>query len=96
MVVYRHKNLLRKKAGIALYGDRIVIDEGTERALSLPFSELAAAALQLRNKLNLQLVADKLYQIRGGRRFNAVKYINLFYRYQYLHGVNRDKQYLGF
>ncbi len=96
VVVYRHKNLLRKKAGIALYGDRIVIDEGTERALSLPFSELAAAALQLRNKLNLQLVADKLYQIRGGRRFNAVKYINMFYRYQYLHGANRDKQYLGF
>ena len=96
VIVYRSKNLLRKKAGISLYGDRIVIDDGTDHALVLPFSEMTAAALQLRNKLNLQLVRDKLYQIRGGRRFNAAKYINMFYRYQHLYGTNRDAGYLGF
>ncbi|MCR4621134.1 MAG: 1-acyl-sn-glycerol-3-phosphate acyltransferase [Clostridiales bacterium] len=96
VIVYRKKKRLRKNAKVTLYGDRIVLDENAESALTLRFSDITVAAVQLRNKLNLQLSDGKLYQLKGSRCFNAVKYINLFYRYQFIHGVNRDELYLGF
>ena len=96
VIIYKKKVRLRQNAAIALYGDRIVIDEGAENELVFPFAEMTAAVVQLRNKLNLHLGREKLFQIKGGLRFNAVKYINLFYRYQYLQGNNKDAHYLGF
>ncbi|MBQ7455209.1 MAG: 1-acyl-sn-glycerol-3-phosphate acyltransferase [Clostridia bacterium] len=96
VIVFKKKIPLRRRASIALYGDRIVFDEDTPNALVFPFSEMTGAAVQIRNKLNLHLGEDRFFQVRGGRRFNAVKYINLFYRWQALHGGRGDAGYLGF
>ena len=79
VIVYKHKQLLRKQADITLYGDRILIDEGSENALVFPFADVAAVSVLGRNKLNIYH-DDKVYQIKGGKRFNALKYVNICFR----------------
>lgn len=79
VIVYKHKNVLRDQAQIALYGDRVVLDEGTEKELILPFAQMYAAAVLGRNKLNLYH-NDRIYQFKGSPRFNALKYVNIYHR----------------
>lgn len=78
VIVYKTKHCLMKNASLALYGDRVVINEGEETELNIPFSEASAFACLGRNKLNIYF-GDKVYQIKGNKRFNALKYVNFFY-----------------
>ncbi len=94
--VYKKKRLLRRAADIALYGDRVAIGEGSGDELVLPFADMEAASLQILNKLNLCMDSGDVYQIRGGTRFNAMKYINFCYRNHQLSGRNSEPDYLGF
>ena len=94
VIVYERKNLLRKDAAISLYGDRMVLDENGENELVLPFSEVTAAACLGRNKLNVYH-GKMIYQFKGGKRFNAVKYVNLYFRYKNIMRGERDDQFLG-
>ena len=94
VIVYERKNLLRKDAAISLYGDRMVLDENEENELVLPFSEVTAAACLGRNKLNVYH-GKMIYQFKGGKRFNAVKYVNLYFRYKNIMRGERDDQFLG-
>ena len=95
-VIPEHKkNLLWKDAGIDLYGDRIVIRKKKESAAVFTFNTITSATTQLRNKLNFCREDGRIFQIKGGKRFNPVKYIHLFYRYQYIHGSKQNEFYLG-
>jgi len=94
VILYQKKNLLRKNAAFSLYGDRIVIDEGTEQELPIPFSHLSAAACLGRNKLNLYY-GDMVYQVKGGKRFNALKYVNLYHRYKNISKGDVNGKFLG-
>jgi len=94
VILYKHKKLLRKQAAIALYGDRVVIDEGTDRQLTLPFAEVTAASVLGRNKLNLYH-GGLVYQLKGSVRFNALKYVNLYYRCQNIMRGDLDGKFLG-
>jgi len=94
VILYHRKNLLRENASFSLYGDRIVIDEGTEQALPIPFSNLSAAACLGRNKLNLYY-GDMVYQVKGGKRFNALKYVNLYHRYKNISKGDVNGKFLG-
>ncbi|MBR4928510.1 MAG: 1-acyl-sn-glycerol-3-phosphate acyltransferase [Oscillospiraceae bacterium] len=96
VILYKRKYLLRRKTELALYGDRMVLDEGKKNELTLPFGELAGTALQMRNKLNLNTKDGAVYQIRGNRRFNPAKYINFYYHYLYISGDTEQGDYLGF
>lgn len=77
VIVQRRKNILFSHARIALYGDRIVIDE----ELTLPFEEIYAMAVLGRNKLNIYH-NERIYQLKGSPRFNALKYVNIYYRHK--------------
>ncbi len=79
VIINKKKVVLRENADIALYGDRVVIDEGSEQELLLPFAELAAVSVLGRNKLNLYH-GERVYQCKGDKRFNALKYVNIYYR----------------
>lgn len=79
VIVYKHKKPLRKQAEVALYGDRVVIDEGKENELTLPFCEVTAIAVLGKNKLNIYH-NKKIYQLKSDKRFNALKYVNIYYR----------------
>lgn len=94
VVVYKNKTRLRKMAGISLYGDRIVIDEGKENSMELPFEQVDAVSVLGRNKLNIY-VGKQLYQLKSGKRFNALKYVHIYYRYRNITRGNSDVEFLG-
>ena len=94
VLLYKKKNPLRQSATLSLYGDRLVLDEGTRNVLELPFSEVTAAAVLGRNKLNVYH-GDMVYQFKGSKHFNALKYVHLYYRYKNISRGNENDQFLG-
>ena len=93
VIVYKTKELLIEKADIRLYGNRITINENTENQMVFPFEKIEAIAVLGRNKLNVYF-DSKVYQFKGDKRFNALKYVNLCYRYKNIIGGN-DGKFLG-
>ena len=94
VIVYKKIEPLRTGATVALYGDRVVFDEGPDREWALPFRELTAVAVLGRNKLNLYH-SSGLYQLKGDKRFNALKYVNLYYRNKNQTRGDNDAKFLG-
>ena len=94
VIVYQKKNPLREDASIDLYGDRLVLDAGGENELVIPFSEVNAAACLGRNKLNIYH-GKMIYQFKGSKRFNALKYVNLVFRYKNITRGDPNDQFLG-
>ena len=94
VILYHGKNRLRENASWRLYGDRFVVDEGMENELVLPFSELGVVTVLGKNKLNVYH-GDKVYQIKGSQRLNALKYMNFYYRYKNLTEEVENGQFLG-
>ena len=94
VIVYERKQLLRKAASFALYGDRVAVDEGKENELALPFGEVSAVSVLGRNKLNIYH-NKTVYQVKGDKRFNALKYVNIFYRYKNISKGDNHGKFLG-
>lgn len=94
VILHKKKVPLRKQASIRLYGDRVVIDEDLETALILPFSEITACSVLGRNKLNIYH-NKQVYQIKGSKRFNAVKYVNFYYRHKNIMKGDENSKFLG-
>ena len=94
VIVYKKKVCLKPTATLRLYGDRIVVDEATAKEMLLPFDKVSSVAVLGRNKLNIYF-EDKLYQIKGDKRFNALKYVNIYHRYKNLFGGGKDDKFLG-
>ncbi len=92
VIVYKRKQKLRENAQVTLYGDRIIIDG--EYPLELHFKDVSAITVLGRNKLNIY-IDKKLYQLKSDKRFNALKYVNIFYRYKNLTKENGDGKFLG-
>jgi ribosomal protein L37AE/L43A len=94
VIVYQKKVPLRKNAQIALYGDRVVLDEGQENALSIAFADADAVTVLGRNKLNIYY-DKRVYQLKGGKRFNALKYVHFCYRCKNILRGEESDQFLG-
>ena len=94
VILYKRKELLREKASLALYGDRVVIDEGTEQELTLPFAELSTVTVLGKNKLNLYH-GETIYQIKSDKRFNALKYVQICARSRNIARGDFDDKFLG-
>ncbi len=71
---YKRKIVLEEDASAMLYGNRIQAGDKT-----LFFEDISVITVLGKNKLNVYH-RDALYQIKGGSRFNALKYMNIFYR----------------
>ncbi len=90
VIVYKEKKILQKQAPVALYGDRIVCGDRV-----FAFDSISAVTVLGRNKVNIY-ADDKIYQIKPtDKRFNALKYVNLFYRYKNLTSEEKHEQFLG-
>lgn len=89
VIVYKRKELLHKKAQIALYGDRITVNDTV-----LAFEDVYGVAVLGRNKLNVYH-NDRIYQFKGDKRFNALKYVNIYYRNRNITRGEKDEQFLG-
>lgn len=90
----RRKQLLREDAAIWLYGDRITVDEGQDNQSCFPFDEITAMAVLGRNKLNIYH-DNRVFQFKGSKRFNALKYVNFYYRHKNIIRGNIDGKFLG-
>lgn len=87
--VYKKKHCLNKKADVELYGDRVVID-GRE----MSFRDVNVITVLGRNKLNIYFEKE-LYQLKGSKRFNALKYVHIFYRYKNIVKGDPNAEFLG-
>ncbi len=94
VILYQNKKLLRKESKIEGYGDRIVIDGGTPEETVFPYKELGAVTVLGRNKLNIY-AGDRVYQLKSGKRFNALKYVHVFNRYNNIVRGDEDGKFLG-
>ena len=89
VIVYSHKELMAKNAPIALYGDRMTVGDTTYH-----FDDIPAATCLGRNKLNIYHGKDVL-QFKGDKRFNALKYMNLYFRYRNISRGDENGNFLG-
>ena len=48
----------------------------------------------IKNKLNIY-VGKRIFQIKGDCRFNALKYVNIFYRYMQIKKGDNNGKFLG-
>lgn len=94
VIVYKEKRLLLENAEIALYGDRIVIDEGKENQLCLSFADIMAISVLGKNKLNIYY-GDHVYQLKSHKRFNALKYVNIYFRHKNITRGDENAKFLG-
>ena len=72
---YKHKKVLKKNVKVCLYGDRITLDDRV-----IPFKTAGAVVVLGKNKLNIY-DGNEILQLKGSKRFNALKYVNFFHRY---------------
>lgn len=94
VILNQRKIPLREECRLRLYGDRIVLDEGTRQQMVFPFDETGAVTVLGRNKLNIY-AGDHVYQFKGSSRFNALKYVNIYNRYKNISRGNEDGKFLG-
>ena len=85
----KNKELLKEKATLRLYGDRITIDD--QRYF---FDELSTITLLGKNKLNLYAGNDIL-QLKGSKRFNGLKYVNFIHRWKNIQKGEPHDKFLG-
>ena len=90
----KNKKTLRKNSELLLYGDRITVDEGKENEWIIPFSELSAVSVLGKNKLNIYY-GTEVFQFSGSKRFNALKYVNIYYRWKNIKEGNINGKFLG-
>ena len=90
VIVYQNKKPFRKNSTIRLYGDRVEFDND----IVLSFDDISVVAVLGKNKANIYW-KDKIYQLKGDKRFNALKYVNIYYRYQNIKEGNSDGKFLG-
>jgi hypothetical protein len=91
VIVYKNKEILLDDAEIFLFGDRFEVRKG-EECLTFFFEDVRAITVCGKNKLNFY-VEDKVYQFNGDERFNALKYVNLAFRYKNIKKKERGEDY---
>lgn len=84
---------MSKNAVIRLYGDRIELDTEKEK-LVFAYDETLAVTVLGRNKLNVYS-GGKIYQIKGSKRFNALKYVHVYNRYKNIKKGDENVKFLG-
>ena len=94
VILYQRKNLLAKEIGISLFGDRIEITapDGTKQVYR--FDDISVITVLGRNKLNFY-TGYRVFQLKGGKSFNALKYMNFYWRYKNTIGESEDGEFLG-
>lgn len=77
---YKKPKILQKSAQIRLFADRYEIGEGGNKR-TFCFNALDASTAQGRNVL-MFYEGDKVYQVKGGKRFNVLIFVNVYYHYK--------------
>lgn len=90
VVLYKYKKKLKNHANICLYGNHITLD-----GVILDFESIHSITVLGKNKLNIY-TGNQVYQIKGSKSFNALKYVNIYFHYQNVRkGAENNEQFLG-
>ena len=81
VILYKNKELIEENATLELYGDKITVSGEKLEKMTFNFDTVSAVAVLGKNKLNVYS-GGRVYQIKGDKRFCALKYVNLCYRYK--------------
>ena len=90
--LYSKKQLLAEDVELALYGDRVEMTGGF--CQTFHFGEVSTITILGKNKLNIYH-GDNVYQLQSNKRFNALKYLNLYHRYKNLTSEAQNGSFLG-
>ena len=80
-------------ATITLYGNRVELDI-KEADVVFPFDECSTITVLGKNKLNIYH-GGKIYQLKGDKRFCALKYVNIYHRYKNIEKGDENDKFLG-
>lgn len=94
VILYKRKQKMWDMVELLLYGDRIAIREPGKADMPFYFDDIKVITVLGKNKLNFYY-GDKVYQLKGNRRFNALKYVNIFFHYKNTKEGNKDGEFLG-
>jgi len=93
VIPYEKKVVLNKDAEILLCGDRISV-RGDAAEFDFRFDETSAVTVLGKNKANIYH-GGKIYQLKGGKRFNALKYVHIYNRYKNITKGDKNAEFLG-
>ncbi len=93
VILYKNKKLLCEETKVSLYGDKVIV-EWDDQTLEMPFADISVATVLGRNKLNLYY-GGKVYQCKGEKSFNAVKYVQLCYKCKNVLKGEPNDEFLG-
>ncbi len=94
VILYKSKNLIESGATLELYGDKITLEGESLEKTTFGFDTVSAITILGKNKLDIY-AGGKVYQIKGDKRFCALKYLNLYHRYKNLTTEVKDELFLG-
>ena len=94
VIVYRHKVSLCNDATVRLFGDRFELSGEGIGTLVFPFAEVKAVSVLGRNKLNVYY-DNRVWQLKSDKRFNALKYVNIYYRWKNITRGDENGKFLG-
>lgn len=93
VILYKNKKILDKNATFTLFGDRYEIETANGKHV-FPFADISTVSVLGKNKLDFY-TGDKVYQIKGDKRFNAVKYMHFYFRCTHVLKGDLYDQFLG-
>lgn len=91
--LYDRKYLIEEQAKVLLRADGIFV-ETKEKTYDFPFESVSTVTVLGKNKVNLYM-DGKLYQLKGGKRFNGVKYVQLCSRAKNQIKGDNEGEFLG-
>ena len=94
VIVNKKKVPFKSNAKISLYGDKIIFNQGDFDEVRIDFTAVKALSVLGRNKANIY-TEDMIYQLKGDKRFNALKYVNIYYRNKNITKGENNEQFLG-
>lgn len=81
VIPYKKKNKISMKSNLKCFNDRLEIKTENNEIYVFKFDDYDIMSVLGKNKFNFYY-QDKIYQVKSFDRFNALKYVNIFYRYQ--------------
>lgn len=92
--LYKNKELLESGIGIELKGGGIVFIHNDGRREEIPFADASAITVLGRNLLDIYC-SDAVYQLKSDERFNALKFVHFYNRWNNIKKGYSNEQFLG-
>ena len=92
VIPYDKKMVIFENATVSLYTDRVTVSSGAQTEEIL-FDGAASFAVLGKNKLNMY-VGKRILQLKGSPRFNALKYVHIYFKHKQSKG-EKNGEFLG-